>query len=65
MASMWVIVTFAIVMGVLLFSNFWLLREVDDLQYQLEALHKDVAALDERVCGLMYSADDDRLSHNV
>lgn len=60
----WTVVVFVAAIGALI-SNIWLLRELDGLQHQLEALHKDVAALDERVCGLMYAADDDRLSHSV
>ena len=60
----WTLVVFVAAIGALV-SNMWLLRELDGLQRQLEAPHKDVAALDERVCGLMYATEDGRLSREA
>lgn len=51
-------VAYAIVMAVLLISNMWLLREVDVLRRQLEAYQREVAALDDRVCQLMYAVEE-------
>lgn len=55
---MWVEVAYAVAAAVLLISNIWLLREVDALRRQLEGYQKEVAALDDRVCQLMYAVEE-------
>ncbi len=59
---MWVDVAYVVVAAVLLISNIWLLREVDALRRQLEGYQKEVAALDDRVCQLMYAVEEFELT---
>ncbi|MEW6045264.1 MAG: hypothetical protein AB1609_02105 [Bacillota bacterium] len=48
---------YAAVVGVLLLSNIWMLRELEALKRQLDAYQREVASLDDRVCQLMYSVE--------
>lgn len=54
---MWVQMVYAAVVGVLLLSNIWMLRELEALKRQLDAYQREVASLDDRVCQLMYSVE--------
>ena len=54
---------YAAAVGVLLFSNAWMLRELESLKRQLEAYQREVASLDDRVCQLMYSVEAAEAAH--
>lgn len=54
---MWMPLLYAAAVGVLLFSNAWMLRELENLKRQLEAYRQEVASLDDRVCQLMYTVE--------
>lgn len=54
----WVDLVYAAVLSLLLFSNVWLLRELESLKRQLEAYQHEVGSLDDRVCQLMYAVEE-------